>query len=131
MKKKNFFLFFQQVLYEFYSTDEEREYINAIIGKKYAEEMFFDKFFLPLLKYGVPAHHFIAEEFNNSKTNLENGNNKNQVFAIALTIFNLENILDNFKNEFIPQYRAKFSAIIDADSSISDEQKKQVFIIFY
>lgn len=90
--------------------------------------MFFDKIFSPLLKYGVPAHHFIAEEFNNSKLNSEDGSS--QVFAVALAIFNLENILDNFTNVFIPQYRAKFLAIIDGDTTISDEKKKEVYIIY-
>lgn len=93
--------------------------------------MFFDKFIFPVLKYGVPSHHFIAEEFNNcssklNSTEFEEGSNSSQFFAVALAIFNLENVLEDFINDFIFRYRVKYSDIIDADTTVNMEKKKEV-----
>ncbi|KAI1731922.1 beta-N-acetylglucosaminidase domain-containing protein [Ditylenchus destructor] len=54
-----------ELFYDIFSTGEEKELIESIMTTN-RDELFFDKSFSPFIKYGVPPHHFMAEELNSN-----------------------------------------------------------------
>jgi hypothetical protein len=100
------------LLFNLFAYPEERQLAESITGQSHHAdssshlpgEFFFDQTFAPFLKYGVPAHHFVAE----STSTEEEADGHNDPCSLALGIFNMAGCLDDFRENFLPKFRTKY-----------------------
>ncbi|KAI1725429.1 beta-N-acetylglucosaminidase domain-containing protein [Ditylenchus destructor] len=105
----------KELFYDIFSTCQEKELVESIMTSD-RDEFFFDKSFSPFIKYGVPPHHFMAEELNI--------NDGVQTSSIGFGILNIAGSIEDFQNDFISLYKSKYSKTIDEDDMSANKEER-------
>jgi hypothetical protein len=82
-----------------------QKYIN--IG-----DLFYDRTYLPLLKFGSPRHNFIAERHNEEES----------ITSIVMGILNVQAMINECRTSFYPELKEQYSKMI-ADRNIGNKEE--------
>ncbi|KAH7697821.1 hyaluronidase [Aphelenchoides avenae] len=106
--------FDKQLVYDTMSTEAERNMVRLVTESR-KDDLFFDRCFAQFFKYGIPPHSFIAEECDK--------HGSCEPFSAALGILNVPGMLEDFKSDFISQYKAKYTAVVQEEDAKSESER--------
>lgn len=130
-------------LYSMFARPDERllaETVVSVTSDHSAETYFFDRTFALFLKYGIPAHHFVAESAQES--GLIDGNEledkggtddchdsgyaiqEDGMCSLTMAILNVQTILDDLRDVFMNEFKRKYS--FSNKNKFKNEEKNEL-----